>query len=182
MRFSRTRPGLRWLLALATGALLSACSETDIAKISAHMFDPAAQTQLAMMYMIGDGVERDVDEARRWYRKAAEVHHPEALFGLAEIYSNGTGVEKDPGEAMHLYLLAAGQGHPRAQYQYGIGLLDGVGAEVDLIQAHKWLNLSAVSGIDAGFEALRRVESLLAPGQIAKARELAREFNRERNG
>ncbi len=67
------------------------------------------------MLFRGDGVERDVDEAVRWYEKAAEQGMPEAQTALGDLHAVGVGLPADPEAAASWYEKAASQGHEAAQ-------------------------------------------------------------------
>jgi TPR repeat protein len=47
------------------------------------------------LYTKGSGVPRDLNEAVRWYRKAAEQGFAPALHELGARYAAGSGVEQD---------------------------------------------------------------------------------------
>jgi TPR repeat protein len=64
------------------------------------------------MLFRGDGVTRDVDEARQWYEKAAEQGMPEAQTVLGDFHAMGIGgVPADAEAARSWYEKAAAQGH-----------------------------------------------------------------------
>jgi hypothetical protein len=76
---------------------------------------PEGQTDLALCYLNGWGVERDVIEAGRCYRLAALQGNAEAQWQLGEILRKGElhcGVKLK--RARKYYYLAAAQGHPDA--------------------------------------------------------------------
>jgi TPR repeat protein len=45
----------------------------------------SSQYNVGVCYEKGDGVERDLDEARRWYARAAAKGHQAAIERLAEL-------------------------------------------------------------------------------------------------
>ena len=57
--------------------------------------DALAQYYLGVMYMKGQGVEQNYEEAANWLRKAAENRLPNAQYKLANLYTEGKGVPKD---------------------------------------------------------------------------------------
>lgn len=61
------------------------------------------------MYLGGEGVEKDVNEALRWYRKAAENGVYDAQLRLGDFYFDGKVVERDIKVAQKWYLQAAKQ-------------------------------------------------------------------------
>lgn len=54
---------------------------------------------LAVLYAAGWGVEKNQDEALRWYREAAERGDRRAQYNLAAAYFEGDGVSVDYGAA-----------------------------------------------------------------------------------
>lgn len=70
-----------------------------------------AQFELGVTYATGQGNNKDVAEAARWFRKAAEQGYPNAQYGLGLMYASGIGVPKDEVESYFwLNLGAAGLG------------------------------------------------------------------------
>ena len=82
----------------------------------AEQGDPEAQYYLALCYIDGDGLSKDINEAVRYYKLAAEKGLMQAQFSLAICYRNGSGVPKDMSEMLRLFAAAASQGHGAAQY------------------------------------------------------------------
>jgi tetratricopeptide (TPR) repeat protein len=60
--------------------------------------------------------EGDVDEALKYYTKAAELGDAKAIYQLGVMYIHGHGVEKDEEKAVHHYEKAAIGGHPMARH------------------------------------------------------------------
>jgi len=65
------------------------------------------QNELGTMYVRGQGVVMDEEEAVKWYRKAAEQGHYLAEYNLGYMYYSGAGVKKDLGEAAKWWRKAA---------------------------------------------------------------------------
>ena len=67
-----------------------------------------AQVELAEMYMKGDGVAQDSEEAAKLYAKAARQGNSTAQLSLAGLYERGDGVRQDDEKAARwLYRAAA---------------------------------------------------------------------------
>ena len=73
------------------------------------------QFDLGYMYHNGKGVSKDVSEAIRWYRRAAENGATAAQFNLGVIYSKGEGVAQDEEEGARWYRRAAENGNEKAK-------------------------------------------------------------------
>ena len=65
-----------------------------------------AQNVLGEIYMYGEGIPQDFDEAAKWFRRAAKQHHRRAQFMLGVLYWSGDGVAKDYDTAVKWFRLA----------------------------------------------------------------------------
>ena len=65
-----------------------------------------AQHGMGFMYMEGDGVDKNMDEAVKWFTLAAEQGLAGSQTTLAMMYEEGNGVEKDPELAKEWYAKA----------------------------------------------------------------------------
>jgi len=108
--------------------------------------DARAQAQLGFMYVTGKGVERDLNEAAKWFRKAAEQGHTKAQYNLGMMYVRGEGVERDFNEAAKWFTKAAEQGDAMAPYNLGLMYDKGDGVEKDYKEAAKWYRKAALQG------------------------------------
>ena len=70
----------------------------------------AAEYDLGYAYHQGQGVTRNLSEAAKWFRLAAEGGDPLAQFDYGQRCAAGIAVPKDPVEGLKWYLLAAAQG------------------------------------------------------------------------
>lgn len=53
--------------------------------LAAYERNAEAQYYLGMMYRHGEGVEKDIDKAMQWWRKAMREGHQGAAYSLSEI-------------------------------------------------------------------------------------------------
>lgn len=53
--------------------------------LAAYKRDSEAQFYLGMIYFYGEGVEKDIDQAVDWWKKAMRSGHTEAAYRLSEI-------------------------------------------------------------------------------------------------
>ena len=72
-----------------------------------------AQTFLGERYELGDGVEKDDEEAVKWYTKAAIQMDIEALSCLACYYHLGKVVKKDEALAEAMFLVSSKSKHSK---------------------------------------------------------------------
>ena len=136
-----------------------------------------AQYNLGVCYEFGKGVEKDLSEAVKWYRKAAEQGDAMAQYNLGILYFEGSGVDKNLPEAAKWFRKSAEQGDANAQYNYGVCLQNGYGVDKDKAKAYAWYTLSAKEGPDVSAE-LQRLSNELSPAQIQEAKELAEKYAR----
>ena len=109
-----------------------------------------AQYKIGNCYHEGTGLEKDHEEASKWYRKAAEqageldeshtfsewmIESP-YKFGLC--FYNGEGVQQDHEEAAKWFLQVAEQGHAEAKCRLGVCCYNGEGVQRDHEEAAKW--------------------------------------------
>ncbi|MDR0822852.1 MAG: sel1 repeat family protein [Endomicrobium sp.] len=87
----------------------------DTAKKSAERGDITAQYELGMKYRMGEGIQQDFQEAKRWIQKAAEQGYAEAQYFLGLMHYIGKEIPKDNQEAKRWFQKAAEQGHAEAQ-------------------------------------------------------------------
>ena len=73
-----------------------------------------AQSNLGVMYAIGEGVPEDAAEAVRWFRLAAEQGYAPAQLNLGVMYAIGEGVPEDDVTAYAWLNIAAAQGQSSA--------------------------------------------------------------------
>lgn len=75
---------------------------------------PLAECQVGYFYAQGLGVERDLDRALLWTRRAAEHGDRDGQFNLGCFYEEGTALARDMEQAALWYQRAARQGHTEA--------------------------------------------------------------------
>ena len=109
-----------------------------------------------------------LEEANRWYERAAQGGHVQAQVALATNYFTGRGVPLDYGKAFTWYSKAASAGDGSAQYIVGSYYERGYPGIVDkdIEQAKIWYARAASHG-DPG--ALAKLRSLLEEGLRAKS-------------
>ena len=90
-----------------------------------------AFNNLASCYYRGEGVRKNLSEAARLYRIAAEMGHTLAQYGLGVCLQRGEGVLYNPKESFTWMKRAADAGHADAQCMVGYALLIGLGVPED---------------------------------------------------
>ena len=74
-----------------------------------------AQTNLAILYYLGNGVKKSYKTAAMWGKKSADQGSYISQNNLGFQYENGQGVKKDYIKAYVLYATSADKGHRRAK-------------------------------------------------------------------
>lgn len=83
----------------------------SLAETADHSY---AQYYLGMMYLNGQGVEQNYEEAGKWFRKAAEHGVPQAQYKLGYLYNKGQGLPKDLEYAYAWYRVGAEYNHQKS--------------------------------------------------------------------
>ncbi len=97
--------------------------------------DAGEQQNLAVHFY---AIEKNYEEAVRWWSLAAEQGHAIAQYSLGNAYNEGKGFEPDYEQAAHWWRLAAEQGYTEAQYSLGYAYDTGKGLEQHYEQAAYW--------------------------------------------
>jgi TPR repeat protein len=118
----------------------------EVIKTMAEQRDAYAQYRMGYRYANGDGVEKNLVESLKWYRKAAENGQVEAQYRLGFIYEQGRGVPVSYVESASWWRKAADQGHAGAQFSLGYCYGRGEGVPRSPSEAAKWLHKSADQG------------------------------------
>lgn len=101
-----------------------------------------AQLRVGWMYYTGHGVEVDLNEARRWYLKAAESNSPEGQFYLGRFYRAQTLYQ----QAMNCFQKSASHNYMPSIYQSGVMYELGEGVAIDKDKAYKYYEQAARMG------------------------------------
>ena len=132
---------------------------TALAKLSASD-TPKSAYYLGLMYYKGTGVPRNVAEAARQFRKAADGGYADAQFELGSLYAKGDGViPQDKQAALNWYMKAADGGNSMAQFNIGLMYLYGDGVRQDREVALSWVRKAAGQGNERAKNALKALEA-----------------------
>jgi len=142
----------------------------------AEQGNAVAQHNLGNMYLNGQGVPKDEQQAVVWFRKAAEQRYEKSQYNLGNMYLKGTGVPKDYQQAVVWFRQAAEQGDARAQNHLGAMYYNGHGVPKDDQSAYFWLLLSSAQGDQDAVKNRDIVEQALSPAQRAEAQAAMRNW------
>jgi uncharacterized protein len=104
--------------------------------------DAKAQHNVAQMYVVGLGTERNFTEAMAWYRRAADQGDAASQCDLGIMYAEGEGVRPNSKTALMWFHKSAEQGFPEAE----VKLAEIAFASRDFGEAFFWWKKAADAG------------------------------------
>jgi len=109
--------------------------------------DPAAAYEIGVRFAEGKGVAPDLDEAAKWYDRAAQAGVVPAIFRLGTFYEKGLSVKKDVDIARRYYAQAAERGSAKAMHNLAVLDADGGGKGANYKSASIWFRKAADRGV-----------------------------------
>ena len=79
--------------------------------------DPAVQFNLGLLYLDGQGVPQDLDQAVKWFNRSAEQGYDKAQLNLGALYATGKGVKRDYVQAYKWLNICSSQGNAKCVAQ-----------------------------------------------------------------
>lgn len=154
--------------------------------VARSTFEPLAKADnsqaefwLGRMYENGLGVDRNVQKAVGYYRKAANAGWEDAKLRLGEIYLKGNEKLQDYGKARKWLERAALDGSTRAQRDLGKLYAKGRGVHKDPVWAYVWYEFAAKQG-DYDAQQLRDgLIKSMTTDQLNEAQKLAQDVEPE---
>jgi TPR repeat protein len=119
----------------------------------ANAGDPAAEHELGLRYLLGEGFPADTTLAAEWIRKACDQKLAVACYNYGVLLNNGMGVPWNPFEAYRQFQYAAARRIPQASYMLGIFSSDNLALPRNIPAAYGFFKAAA----DSGFEPAREV-------------------------
>jgi localization factor PodJL len=109
--------------------------------------DPTAAYEIGLRFAEGKGVPANLDEAAKWYDRAAQAGVIPAVFRLGTFYEKGLSVKKDTDIARRYYMQAAERGNAKAMHNLAVLDADGGGKGADYKSAAQWFRKAADRGV-----------------------------------
>ncbi|MGB8400970.1 MAG: hypothetical protein WCE35_19475, partial [Bradyrhizobium sp.] len=109
--------------------------------------DPTAAYEVGLRFAEGRGLAPNLDEAAKWYDRAAQAGVVPAIFRLGTLYEKGMGVTKDVDIARRYYLQAAERGNAKAMHNLAVLDADGGGKGANYNSASQWFRRAADRGV-----------------------------------
>ena len=109
--------------------------------------DPTAAYEVGLRFAEGKGIAPNLDEAAKWYDRAAQAGVVPAVFRLGTFYEKGMSVKKDVDIARRYYLQAAERGNAKAMHNLAVLDADGGGKGANYKSASEWFRKAADRGV-----------------------------------
>ena len=116
-----------------------------------------AQCLVGICYGEGYVVQKNYNEALKWFYKANEQNNARAQNAIGVCYYNGYGVKQDYTEAVKWYQKAANRCNTTAQSWVGYCYEFGYGVNKDINEAIKWYKIAAKKGNDYAAKRLKEL-------------------------
>jgi exopolysaccharide/PEP-CTERM locus tyrosine autokinase len=108
--------------------------------------DADSQYQLGVAYAAGAGVEQNLEDAFRWFVKAAGHDQSDAQYRLGLAYEQGLGVAIDLEKAKTWFNNSAELGNAEAQFTLALIYLLGKGVAKDAVKGAEYMRKAADQG------------------------------------
>jgi len=135
-----------------------------------------AQYDLGKLYERGQGVDKDIIEARTLIQKAAEAGHVSAMYDYALFLAEGEGGAKSEPDAVTWFQQAAEHGHVDAQYNLGVVHAEGIGTERNLAEALFWFEVAAMAGDEGAEQEVANLRTRVSMTESLDANERAKKW------
>jgi TPR repeat protein len=143
----------------------------------------SAQARIGVLYDKGLGVQRDENEALKWFRKAAEKNEPTAQFNVGFYYLCGRGsLPRNDQEAVRWFEKAAQQNQADAQHFMGYLLVTPPQQQPSsgkMTEGMHWLRKAADQGLAVSQHTLAYLYASLAHNDKQKEKEALQLYVKE---
>jgi localization factor PodJL len=109
--------------------------------------DASAAYEIGVRFAEGKGVPVNLDEAAKWYDRAANAGVVPAIFRLGTFYEKGLAVKRDLDIARRYYMQAAERGNAKAMHNLAVLDADGGGKGANYQGASQWFRKAADRGV-----------------------------------
>ena len=105
-----------------------------------------AQYRLALKYLLGEGTQKDLTEATRWFQAAAEQGHPWAMDECGKCFEDGEGVAQDFSKAKSWYERSIALQQPQGYYRLGNMYFKARGVPQNAKEGFRLMHIAAKMG------------------------------------
>ncbi len=130
---------------------------------AAKQNDGYALNNLAVCYLIGDGVEQNTVKAVEYFKKAVKCGDDFAMVNLADCQMIGNGVKINEKAAFELYMQAAEKENVQAMRKAADCLMSGIGTKKDYSKALNLYETAAAMGDEISKAKFKVLSDLLNP-------------------
>ena len=130
--------------------------------------DGADAHQRGLLHYRGNTVPKNLWEAAKWFRIAANNGHAGAQYNLGIMAFLGQGMTKDYAKAAKWFRMAGEQDYAPAQYNLGFLYYVGRGVERDDVNAYIWIDRAASLGDKKAQTARDTLRQTLSPEILPK--------------
>lgn len=123
--------------------------------------DASAEFNVGWAYARGYGINKNIQEAHKWFTRSAGKGHLKAMNGLGLLYLEEAGM-MDYRKAFFWFTKAANTGHAIAQSNLAVMYVNGSGVESDLLKAKIWAKKAADQGDKGAINILEEIEKRLS--------------------
>jgi TPR repeat protein len=118
-------------------------SHVGIILQGAQQGNAVAQFLLGTLFLEGDVLDRDGEQALHWLRSAALQGIPDAQYNLGVMRYDGDLIPRDYAQAARWFRMASQQGFADAQLELGVMYFEGRGVPKNHEAAARWLKKAA---------------------------------------
>jgi len=106
----------------------------------------ASLNNLGLIYFYGHGIERNFEEAFKYFKTASDKGYMASMKMLSHCYHCGHGVEKDYKKAFDIYTILAEKEDHKSICNLGFYYKHGYGTEKNLVESYKFFKIAAEKG------------------------------------
>lgn len=136
-----------WMNLLRSKRNMIAKAYAGFLAVEETMADDRLYYRLGSMNITGTGTEVDLEKARYYFEKAAELGNADALYGLGKLYLKQEFPDYDPAKAVEYLEESAAKGNAFAKYQLGKLLCQGELVSKDIARGLPLLKELAENGV-----------------------------------
>lgn len=132
---------------------------------------------IADVYLNGVDLERDMGQALEWLKTSSKLGSSEAGYVLGYLHTRKNSPSQDDLRlAAEYFLQAAKNWHEKAQLEYAAMLLTGHVVKKNPVEAFKWLELSASTGLEEAHYLRAIVAQQISDVDAARSRKDAQKW------
>ncbi len=181
-RFLHTLRTVAGLLALIAAASLVGCGDSSNFKSTlakATSGDPQAQVDLGLMYLTGQGVKENEQQALNWHKQAALKGLPAGQREYGRRLRDGIGGGRNLAAAREWLEKAATANDLDAQTDLA-SLLGTYLQPPEYVEAMKWLLIAEKGGSPAAPAIIKSISGQMSAAELSQARGKAADFGKDK--